>query len=105
MAQFLVLMAMLTAMILPHILGSFQWAYQQERKYKVTNRLLLTFRDGANTFGEKCLDMRDWLLALRHGRFGSSIDNTIAYFLDGVLGGFHDGISRGMVVVKNALIR
>lgn len=57
-----------------------------------------------DTYGEKCMNIRNSLVAYRYGRIGSSVDATIAYIIDGFIGGLRDGVSRGMPVVADALM-
>ncbi|KAL9623561.1 MAG: hypothetical protein Q9160_002242 [Pyrenula sp. 1 TL-2023] len=103
-AHLLVLIAFAATMIIPYILSGVQWIYRQERRYRITDRMLFVILRAVDAYGQRCWNIKNSLVAYRHGRIGSSVDATIAYIVDGFVGGLRDGVSRGMPVVADALM-
>ncbi|KAL9110092.1 MAG: hypothetical protein Q9227_005285 [Pyrenula ochraceoflavens] len=103
-AKAFLLAALLCAMILPFIIRLAQWAYQQERKHRITNRLFVTALNSVDQLGEGCLDAKDSITAFQRGRFGAAVSTWGMYVADGVGGGVRDGITQGCSILGNALI-
>lgn len=103
-AKCFIVISFVIAFLLPYLLRTIHWIYQQEKNYKLTNRALSMLLSGIYTCSEKCLNAKDVISTLCGGRIGSTFHSAILYAIDGVFGGFGDGISRGSCVLSNTLM-
>jgi hypothetical protein len=90
---------LLTAFILPYIKLFLRSAYRYERTHRLSQRALATGLDAMDHIGKKGTGVADFILASGNGRLGSFIVGAVAWWVEGISGGIHQGLGEGMAII------
>jgi hypothetical protein len=73
--------------LLPFLMASFNRLLRYEREHQLSEKALTNGVATVNAFGERGLDFKD-------SRLGNAVLGTAVWIMDGVVGGFNDGLVR-----------
>lgn len=85
--------------ILPYVKLFIGHAYHYEREHRISERI---FSKGVHTideFGRWCVQFTHTICKMNDGKVGQAINELTTWWVRGVTGGIHQGISEGVVVL------
>lgn len=85
--------------IMPYLVFFFTKAYDYERKNHVSERFLANSLSAADTVGTTCINMLRSIMASGNGRIGDIIAGGLAWWIEGISGGLHEGIGEGLEII------
>ncbi|KAK5734501.1 hypothetical protein LTR17_008861 [Elasticomyces elasticus] len=84
------------SVILPYVQLLFQQAYQYDRRYKISDRLLAQSYVTADALGKQAMVLAAHMGAMNDGQIGVAVKDAGLWWLRGVSGGLYDGVGEGM---------
>jgi hypothetical protein len=85
--------------ILPYIKTFLQAAYCYDREHKVSEQLLSKSIVTIDEVGRRSLAVTNAIYQVGDGRLGQAITETIAWLVEGIAGGIHEGIGQGIAII------
>ncbi|EKD19707.1 hypothetical protein MBM_01659 [Drepanopeziza brunnea f. sp. 'multigermtubi' MB_m1] len=85
--------------ILPHLKYLLRAAYQYDREHKISEKVLRQGIDTVDGLGKTGLSLVEAIYGMGDGRFGQIITETIAWIVEGITGGIHEGLGEGMAIM------
>jgi hypothetical protein len=101
-AALIVYIFVLAQVLLPYVTMLLNSIYRCERKYRVTEKVLVTALNTADGVGKGAHNVGSMLSVLKEGTITTGVGNLIAWLSESVAGGVYDGVSEGLVVVGAA---
>lgn len=90
---------MLFQFILPHLKYLLSSAYQYDRTHKLSERILSGSIDTVDTLGKRGLSVSEAVLGIGDGRVGQLMVWMASWLVEGITGGIHEGLGKGMVII------
>ncbi|KAK4948840.1 hypothetical protein LTR10_012213 [Elasticomyces elasticus] len=84
------------SVILPYVQLLLQQAYQYDRRYKISDRVLAQSYITANALGKQAMIFAAHIGAMNDGQLGVVVKDAGLWWLRGVSGGLYDGVGDGM---------
>lgn len=99
LASTIVYMFIFFSLILPYVKVAVHSAYRYERTNHISERLFAASLDTMDQVGRKGFGVVGLLLQSGNGKVGASVAGTVAWWIDGISGGIHDGVGEGMALM------
>lgn len=99
LAYLIVQLFILAHFLLPYVKLFVGHAYQYERKYRITERVLSASLDTVDEVGKRTLKYTQAICAMNDGKVGQAIGDLTVWWVQSVAGGVHQGVSEGFVVL------
>lgn len=99
LASTIVQLFMLFQFILPHLKYLLSSAYQYDRTHKLSERILSGSIDTVDTLGKRGLSVSEAVLGIGDGRVGQLMVWMASWLVEGITGGIHEGLGKGMVII------
>ena len=96
--------ALIISLALPYLHYLVNQGFHYDCQHRLTERLLTSGIGTVDLLGQKGLNLRDAAVRFGHGRVGATFVSAGLWILEGVLGGFSDGLGKGLVIVGQAVI-
>ncbi|KAK3635218.1 hypothetical protein LTR56_014827 [Elasticomyces elasticus] len=84
------------SVILPYVQLLLQQAYQYDRRYKISDRVLAQSYITADALGKQAMIFAAHVGAMNDGQIGVAVKDAGLWWLRGVSGGLYDGVGEGM---------
>jgi len=85
--------------ILPYLKHLLSTAYQYDREHKISEKILSQGIETVDSLGKRGVGMTATIYGMGDGRVGQLITETMAWIIEGVTGGIHEGVGEGMVIL------
>ena len=85
--------------ILPYLKYLLHSAYQYDREHKISEKVLSQGIEAVDIIGKQGLTLTGAIYGMGDGKVGQMITETVAWFVEGCIGGIHEGIGEGMVIM------
>ncbi|MCJ1360205.1 MAG: hypothetical protein MMC33_010208 [Icmadophila ericetorum] len=85
--------------LLPYIKTFLQGAYRYERNHHISERVFAASVQTADTVGKKGSGAINTILKHDNGKVVGMLASTVAWWIDGISGGIHDGVGEGMAIM------
>ena len=99
LASGIIQLFILFSLILPYVKYFLQSAYRYERTNHISERVFATSMDTMDRVGRQGFGLAGSILNSGNGRMGSILAGICAWWIDGISGGIHDGVSAGMAMI------
>lgn len=83
-------------LLLPYIQLVVAHAYRYERKYKISERVFRSSLTAVDEVSRRGLDLADAVCRLNDGKVGRLLGDYMVWWVRGVTGGIHQGLSDGL---------
>ncbi|RDL35825.1 uncharacterized protein BP5553_06437 [Venustampulla echinocandica] len=91
-------------LIFPYIKYFLQAAYTYDREHKITERILCHCIETVDTIGKQGINLTGTIYGMGDGKVGQFITSALAWIVEGVTGGIHEGVGQGMAVMGEGTI-
>lgn len=88
--------------ILPYLKYLLSTAYAYDREHKISEKVLAQGIDTVDSLGKTGLSLTGAIYGMGDGKVGQMINEMAAWFVEGVMGGIHEGVGEGMVMIGAA---
>ncbi|XMA16698.1 hypothetical protein WAI453_009489 [Rhynchosporium graminicola] len=85
--------------ILPYIKYLLSTAYQYDREHKISEKVLCQGLETVDVLGKAGVSWTGAICEMADGKLGQVVTETAAWVIEGVTGGFHEGLGEGMVIM------
>ncbi|APA09136.1 hypothetical protein sscle_04g039060 [Sclerotinia sclerotiorum 1980 UF-70] len=85
--------------ILPYVKYLLTSAYQYDRTYKISEKVLSRGIVTVDTIGKSGLAVTGAIYGMGDGKVGQALTDAAAWVVEGVTGGVHEGVSGGLVML------
>ena len=85
--------------IIPYLTLFLTKAYEYERNNHISERFLANSLGVADTVGTTCINMLRSIMAFGNGRIGEIVVGGLAWWIEGISGGLHEGIGEGLEII------
>ena len=85
--------------ILPYVKLFIGHAYHYEREHRISERIFSKVVHTIDEFGRWCVQFTHTICKMNDGKVGQAINELTVWWIRGVTGGIHQGISEGVVVL------
>jgi len=85
--------------VLPYAKTAIATAYEYERTNKISEKVFSTSLDLLDRLGKRSFGIAGLLLQIGNGKLGAMLLDTVAWWVDGISGGIHDGMEEGMALI------
>lgn len=102
LASSIIQLFILFQFILPYLKYLLSAAYQYDREHKISEKVLSQGIETVDSLGKTGLSFTTALYGMGDGKVGQMITRTAAWFVEGVTGGIHEGVGKGMVIMGAA---
>lgn len=99
LASIIIQLFILFQLILPHLKYILNSTYQYDRTHKISERVLSSSISTVDTMGRRGLHMTEAVLNIGDGKVGQIMAHAAGWFVEGVTGGIHEGLGKGMVII------
>jgi len=99
LANTIVQLFILFQFLLPYIKVLLIAAYQYERTNRISERVLNGSIDTIDTLWKRGLSLTSAIYGMGDGKIGQVLTDTVAWIIEGITGGIHDGIGEGMAII------
>ncbi|MCJ1224990.1 hypothetical protein MMC12_001637 [Toensbergia leucococca] len=86
-------------LVLPYVKIFLQNAYKYERAHHISEKILATSIDTADNLSKKSLNVVEVILTTGNGRVGELLAGMLAWWIEGITGGIHEGVGEGMTIL------
>lgn len=91
----------LVQFLLPYLRYFIASAYRYERDNRITERLFAKSIDTVDEVGRRTVRLADRVFAMNDGKVGQAINDITLWWVTGITGGIHQGLSEGVVVLRD----
>lgn len=102
LASTIVQLFILFQFILPYLRYLLSAAYQYDREHKISEKLFSQGIETVDSLGKKGMSFTTAIYGMGDGKVGQLITQTAAWFVEGVMGGIHEGVGEGLVIIGAA---
>ncbi|MCJ1258331.1 hypothetical protein MMC24_006164 [Lignoscripta atroalba] len=99
LASGIVHLFLLLSFLLPYIKLLLRTAYHYERTHHICEKILSSSIDAADQVGKRSFSIMESVLRAGNGKLGESLAGMLAWWVEGISGGVHEGIGAGMAIV------
>ncbi|TEY38171.1 hypothetical protein BOTCAL_0492g00080 [Botryotinia calthae] len=98
-AAIIIQLFILFQFILPYLKHLLTSAYQYDRTHKISEKVLSKGIVTVDTIGKSGLAVTSAVYGMSDGKVGQAITDAVAWVVEGVTGGLHDGVSEGLMML------
>lgn len=85
--------------LLPYIKLFIGQVYRYERENRVSERVLRSSLDTIDNVGQRSIQVADAVCKLNDGKVGQAMHEFGCWWIQGMVGGLHEGIGEGLAIV------
>ena len=85
--------------LLPHAKVFAGQIYRYERENHISERLLRSSLDTIDNVGQRSMQIADAVCKLNDGKVGQAMQDFGSWWIQGMVGGLHEGIGEGLAIV------
>lgn len=101
-AAFVLQVFIVAQFLLPYIKLLLSHTYRFERKHQITKRLVSTGVATVDELGRRSLRLSQTVCRMNDGMVGQAINEMTIWWVTGVTGGLHQGLSEGLQAMKSS---
>lgn len=98
-AAIIIQLFILFQFILPYLKHLLTSAYQYDRTHKISEKVLSRGIVTVDTIGKSGLAVTGAVYGMSDGKVGQAITDAVAWAVEGVTGGLHEGVSEGLIML------
>jgi len=99
LASIIVQLFMLFQFLLPYFKFLLRSAYEYERTHHISEKMLASSVDAADTIGKQSLAMTAALYGMGNGKVGKAVSEAAIWLIKGITGGIHEGVGEGLNII------
>lgn len=86
--------------LLPYIQLFIGYVYRYERQHRISERIFSRSINTVDEFGRRSVQFTNAICKMNDGKVGQAINDLTVWWVRGVTGGIHQGLSEGVVVLS-----
>lgn len=90
---------LLLQFLIPYIKVLLYHLYRYERSHHITERVVATTLDVADSLGKGGVSLGSAILRLNEGKVGAAVSDLAGWWVEGVAGGVYEGVGEGMMIL------
>ncbi|KAK0653323.1 hypothetical protein DIS24_g6123 [Lasiodiplodia hormozganensis] len=90
---------LLLHLLLPYVKLFIGHAYQYERQHRISERLVSSSINTVDELGRRSIRFTNAIFQMNDGKVGQAINDLMLWWLRGVTGGIHEGVSEGFLLL------
>lgn len=90
---------LLLHLLLPYVKLFIGHAYQYERQHRISERLVSSSINTVDELGRRSIRFTNAIFQMNDGKVGQAINDLTLWWLRGVTGGIHEGVSEGFLLL------
>ncbi|OMP87703.1 hypothetical protein BK809_0007790 [Diplodia seriata] len=99
LASSIIQLFLLLHLLLPYVKLFVGHAYHYERQHRISERLVSSSISTVDGLGRRSFRLTNAIFQLNDGKVGQAINDVTLWWLRGVTGGIHEGVSEGFMLL------